>query len=178
MDGPYDEQLKSLLHGRIDLIIGALRYPAPSPGVVQEQLFSDPLCIVTRAEHPLTKNTDLAPAQLQALRWVAPRPGTPARDVFASYFNNAGIAQPETVIECSSLASIRGLLMNSDLVALLPRKQVEFDLATGSLAISPQPLSGTSRDIGLTYRKTWVPTTLQQRFSNQIRAVVDHLFIE
>lgn len=172
VDGPYEEQLKYLIHGKIDIIIGALRNPQPSHHIIQEQLFSDPLCIVTGANHPMAKQLVRSAEQLQKLRWIAPRPGTPARKVFEHYFSRAGMAPPPNFIECGSLVTIRGLLMNSDFAALLPAKQVELDVATGSLAISPQPLTGTSRDIGLAYRKDWVPTALQKEFITTVRRLV------
>lgn len=178
VDGPYEEQLKYLLHGQIDVIIGALRNPEPSPDIRQEHLFSDPLCVVTGAQHQLARSVMEDARQLQKQRWIAPRAGTPARFAFEQYFENSNIQIPSELVECSSFVATRGLLMSSDFVALLPEKQVALDVATGTLAIMQQPLSGTTRDIGLATRKSWIPTTTQSAFLEVVRKVTAQKFSE
>lgn len=161
VDGPYEEQLTALLHGQLDLIVGALRSPQPSPDIVQELLFSDPLSIVVRPGHHLAGSKKISAEKLSQLRWIAPRENTPARAVFSQFFHKERLEPPTDVIECSSLVAIRGLLLESDRAALLPAKQVAVDVDAGLLAVSPLPLAGTSRDIGITLRKDWQPTRIQ-----------------
>lgn len=163
IDGPYEEQLNALLHGKLDLIVGALRYPAPSADIEQRLLFKDTLNIVVRPDHWLSRAHDVSLARLAKLDWIAPRANTPAREVFRHIFQQQGVEPPEHVIECSSLVAVRGLLLESDRAALLPEKQVEVDVESGLLAISPTPLKGTFRDIGVTTRRHWQPTRVQSR---------------
>ncbi|MBN7796449.1 LysR family transcriptional regulator [Parahaliea mediterranea] len=163
IDGPYEEQLQGLLQGQIDVIVGALRNPPPSPDIVQELLLSDPLSVVVRKGHRLMTREELSINQLQKLDWIAPRKQTPARDLFIEFFRREGLTPPERVIECSSLIATRGLLLESDRAALLPAKQVALDVEAGILAVSPIPLKETSRDIGLTLRRDWHPTKAQAR---------------
>ena len=169
IDGPYEEQLHNLLHGQLDVIVGALRYPAPSPDIVQELLFNDPLHVVVRPDHPLMKQRKVSVKALRELDWIAPRENTPAREAFAHFFTNEGLQPPERVIECSYLVAIRGLLLESHRAALLPAQQVEVEVSNGLLAISPWQLAGTGRDIGLTLRKQWKPTRVQARFLQLLR---------
>ncbi|WP_317930558.1 LysR family transcriptional regulator [Halioxenophilus sp. WMMB6] len=170
IDGPYEEQLHSLLHGQSDVIVGALRYPPPSPHIQQELLFSDPLHIVVRPGHVLAKRAPTSAAELQGLSWIAPKINTPARGVFSRFFLDQGFTPPARVIECSSLVAIRGLLLESDRVALLSAQQVEVEVQAGLLAVCPQALPGSRREIGLTLRRDWLPTNLQQRFLALLRA--------
>ena len=170
IDGPYNEQLHSLLHGQLDVIVGALREPRSSPDIVQEFLFEDPLYVVTRTGHTLlSSGKKLSAKVLQELDWIAPRKDTPAREAFQHFFENEGLQPPEHVIECSSLVAIRGLLMDSDRAALLSARQVAVDTDYGLLAISPQQLAGTGRDIGLAIRQQWSPTHVQARFLELLR---------
>ena len=164
IDGPYEEQLYSLLHGQLDVIVGALREPTPSPDIEQKLLFRDPLHIVVRPGHALTSRRPRNAGELRALDWIAPRRNTPARETFSRFFADQGFAPPEHVIECSSLVAIRSLLLESDRVALLPARQVALEVQMGILAVSPKPLAGTHRNIGITLRKNWKPTRLQRRF--------------
>ncbi len=169
VDGPYEEQLQALLQGQLDVIVGALRNPAPSADLVQESLFEDPLSIVVRPGHRLLSQPAASALELSELDWIAPRRNTPAREVFASFFIHEGLAPPEHVIECSSLVATRGLLLESDRAALLPARQVELELAAGQLAVMPRPLAGSSRAIGLALRRGWKPTSVQTRFLQLLR---------
>lgn len=169
IDGPYEEQLHGLLQGQIDVIVGALRSPAPSPDIAQELLLSDPLNVVVRRGHWLTQSTRLSADRLQQLDWIAPRKQTPARELFEDFFRREGLAPPAHVIECSSLVAIRGLLLASDRAALLPEKQVALDVEAGLLAVNPTPLRGTTRDIGLSLRRDWQPTRAQSRLLELLR---------
>jgi DNA-binding transcriptional LysR family regulator len=168
IDGPYNELLHALLHGKLDVIVGALREPASSPEIVQKKLFRDSLNIVVRPNHPLEKRRKISAVELRKLNWIAPRKDTPAREAFIHFFENNGLAPPEYVIECSSLVATRGILIESDRAALLSARQVELEVSSGLLAISKQHLQGTGRDIGITLRKDWEPTQLQQRFLSRL----------
>jgi LysR family transcriptional regulator of gallate degradation len=170
VDGPYTEQLNALLHGRIDVIVGAIRSPSPSGEITQEFLFRDALSVVVRPHHKLIGQRHFSPQKLRQLDWIAPTENTPAREVFNSLFKRAGLEPPDHVIECSSLAATRELLLASDRAALLSAKQVEVDVKAGLLAVSCEPLAGTERDIGLTLRKDWRPTKTQARFLALVRS--------
>ncbi len=172
LDGPYHEQLRQLLNGQVDVIVGALRDPEPSPSLRQEHLFSDPLRVVTRVGHPLADRAAHSMEELQALKWIAPSPATPAREAFAHFFEAAGLPLPSRVIECSSLTAIRSLLLLTDYAALLPALQVERDVGAGLLALSPQRLPGTTRDIGFAFQKAWQPTVIQRYFLDLVRSLV------
>lgn len=168
IDGPYNEQLDALLHGRLDVIVGALRDPPPSPDIMQKKLFRDSLYVVVRPGHPLEKRRTLSARELRDLDWIAPRIDTPAREVFTQFFENNRLSPPEHVIECSSMVATRGILMESDRAALLSARQVEVDVRFGLLAVSPRHLQGTGRDIGITLRKGWKPTLVQQSFLDRL----------
>ena len=169
VDGPYDELLQALLHGNIDMMIGALRLPRPPVQVVQEPLFDDPLSIVVRCGHPLLSEGTPDVEQLAQINWIVPREGTPARDHFNAFFEQRGVVPPANPIECSSLVTTRGLLLQSDRAALLSQRQIRPDVDGGFLATLIDPLPGTERSIGLTVRKDWMPTAVQSAFLETVR---------
>lgn len=166
LDGSYEALLHDLMHGHIDIIVGALRYPPPHEDVEQHCLLADPLSIVTRKDHPLEQALQQSSfcSQILTASWIAPRPDAPARAVFDGLFTDKGHAVPSDIIECSSMVVIRGLLMNSDRLALLPARQVEVEVDSGLLSVAPQPLAHSMRDIGYSVRKNWKPTPAHQRF--------------
>jgi DNA-binding transcriptional LysR family regulator len=177
IDGPYDEQLTALRHGRIDMILGALRDPVPTSDIVQTPLFEDPWLIVVRTGHPLTPGFDsetdrLAPVQLDALSWILPRDGTPGRDTFERFMAAKALPPPTRVVECASFMTIRALLLETDHAAIVSRQQVEADVALGQLKIMGPPLAQSFRTIGLTLRRDFRPTQLQQAFIDEAKAFI------
>jgi DNA-binding transcriptional LysR family regulator len=172
VDGAYGELLHGLRHGQLDCIIGALRLPPPSLDIVQESLFSDPLSIIVRPRHPILQGAPPDATSLARFDWVVPREGTPARSHFAAFFETAGVPVPTRVIECSSLVATRGLLIQSDRLALLSKAQVRYEVAANLLAVLPAPLPGTNRPIGITTRRDWQATKTQAAFLAILRRVI------
>lgn len=175
IDGPYDELMHGLTHGRIHLIIGALRRPKPVRDIKQEVLFTDQLSVIARKNHPLAKKIRLKLADLADQNWIAPRAGTPSRERFQLIFHTNQLPQPTHIIECSSSVAVRGLLLKSDRVALLSNRQMLPDIEAGLVTSLPIVLTGTERPIGITTRKTWKPTSAQHSFLNLLRKLTAEL---
>ena len=171
VDGSYGELLQGLRHGQIDMIVGALREPAPFPDILQEALFTEPLSIVVRAGHPILAANELDAACLSRLAWVVPREGTPARDHFEAFFRVSGVEPPQRLVECSSMVATRALLLESDRAGMMSQEQVRYEVAAGFLAVLPKALQGTERPIGLTVRSGWQPTIVQARMMSLLRDI-------
>lgn len=171
VDGSYEEQLKYLIRGEVDMIIGALRDPEPSPHIIQTPLFADPLCIVCGIHNPIAACEAFESDKLENLVWVAPLPNTPARDLFEKFFSEIGVNIPSKIVECSSPVTTRHLLLNLNLVALLPKKQVALDVQTELLSIKALHGNVPQRQISLAVRKSWSPTPLQSTVLELIQAI-------
>ncbi len=179
MDGPYNEQVTALRHGRIDFLLGALRNVSPD-SLMQEKLFSDPVLILVRADHRLSLGFDsrtdkLTPEQLGNLSWILPRTGTPGRSNFEAFMAAKGLSSPRRVIESSSLVATREILLRSDYAAILSAQQVETEVSSGLLKVMGPPLTGSARDIGITTRSGFLPTRLHEAFLGNLRNVVVNL---
>ncbi len=175
MDGPYENQLAALRSGQIDVLLGALRFPAPGPDVAQESLFNDPLSVVVRDGHPLEgvcggKRAMLTAAQLRGLSWLLPPSATPARQAFEAFMARSGSGPSRCVVECNSLVAIRSLLLQSDYAALVSAQQIEFELGLGELQVLGPPIPGTSHPIGIAVRRSFQPTALTRAFLAHVRA--------
>lgn len=168
VDGPYNDLLRDLRHGDVDLLVGALRDPVPIDDVVQEALFCDPLAVVGRAGHPLAGKGGIGLADLATYPWVVPRQGTPTRAMFDRLFE--GATPPACPVESSSLVLIRGLLTESDHLTLISAHQIRHEERAGVLAPLPFDMSATSRPIGITHRRDWRPTATQRDFLDCVRA--------
>lgn len=171
-DGPYDNQINDLIHGRVDILVGALRDTSRSLPIIDTPMFDDELSIVVRKGHPLERVQYLDLEQLRHYAWITPKKETPGRKVFEQLFTAENLAVPTQIIECGSLAAIRKLLLMSDRATLLSYKQVADDVDAEILTVLPKRLPQTSRTIGFSRRKDWEATPLQQQFIVELTAAV------
>jgi len=171
VDGPYNDLLRALRHGEIDLIVGALRDPVPIEDVVQEELFRDRLAVYGGALHPLVGKARATVQELASYPWVVPRPGAPTRAHFDRLFEEAGVDPPIGIVESSSLVLIRGLMQGSDRLTLISTQQVREEERLGLIKRLSFQLSDTERPIGMTTRRDWQPTRAQAELMESLRAI-------
>lgn len=172
IDGPYPELLGGLRQGEIDLILGALRDPAPVGDVVEEGLFTDRLVILARPGHPATRGPALDRAALSRHAFALPRPGTPSRAQFdAAFPDPPGAGGPACSVECGSILLMRELLRQSDLLGCISARQAEAELRAGLLAEVPTELRWPARPIGVMHRAGWRPTPAQVLLLDHLRRV-------
>lgn len=170
IDGTYSNLLAGLRAGESDVLIGALRDPAPASDVVEEHLFDDPLAIIARANHPLAGRRPTV-ASLRRYQWIAPRRGSPLRAHFDALLASRGMEFPAPSIECNSLGAARAFLLESDHLMLLSAHQIHYEMLAGLLVALPHPSGKVVRPIGLTLRRNWRPTSVQERLLEVLRRV-------
>jgi LysR family transcriptional regulator of gallate degradation len=175
VDGPYENLLAGLRCGDIDVIVGALREPPPVDDVIEEFLFEDKLSLFVRADHPLARRKRIDLEDLCDSGWILPREGIPSRMRFATVLEARGLPQPSQVIETSSLVVARGILMESDRIALVSRHQAFYEDAYGMLKALPLDLPGTDRRIGLTLRANAFLSPGAQAMVEGLRAVATEI---
>lgn len=178
LDGPYESLLVSLRSGAADVLVGALRSPAPAQDVSEEHLFDDPLALVVRARHPLASRQRVRTADLGRYAWVAPRRGSPLRRHYEDLLTLTQKTPREAAVECNSLVAARALLLASDRVMLLSAHQVHHELASGELVALPHPKGPVSRAIGMTTRRNWRPTAVQVMLLDSIRRQAKRLAVQ
>jgi DNA-binding transcriptional LysR family regulator len=168
-EGPYATLMHMLRTGGVDMIIGALRDPLVYDDVTQSRLFDDDLSVIARAGHPLTEKEEITLDDLAGYPWAIPRKETPTRGHFETLFASV---QPEFgLLETSSMVILRALLIRSDRLTLLSRRQILYEEQQGLLIALSVELAFTRRAIGVTTRSNWQPTRLQKRFLDLIREV-------
>jgi DNA-binding transcriptional LysR family regulator len=170
IEGTYANLLAGLRSGESDVLVGALRNPVPAPDIVQEHLFDDPLAIIARANHPLAGRRPSL-MSLRKYEWIAPRRGSPLRAHFDALLASKGMQLPDPSLECNSLGAARAFLLESDRLMLLSAHQIHYELAAGLLVTLPHPSGEVVRPIGLTFRRNWRPTPVQERLLDILRRV-------
>ena len=175
LEGSWRELTESLRDGSIDMMIGALRTDHPPVDVHQAPLSTDRLAVVGRVDHPLASEPDPTIDKLASYPWIVGLPETPLRRHWENMFRAS--LPPSAPVECGSVMTIRGILMDSDCLTLLSPDQVIMELATGMLALIGPPRADMGRTIGVSTRADWRPTALQSRFLEMLREASERSII-
>ncbi|AUH32644.1 LysR family transcriptional regulator [Paracoccus tegillarcae] len=169
-DGPYKDMLGALRRGQIDVIVGALRDPAPVDDIVQEPLFEDRLLVLAAPDHPMADERSIDPALIADSQWVVPRAGSPARAQFDIFFATAtGRDSPASMIEAGSILLMRELLRSGDFLGCISGWQAEAEITKGLLVPLEIEWDFPGRPIGLTHRLDWRPTAAQAELLQELR---------
>ncbi len=171
VEGPYLKLLRGLRHGQLDFIVGALRNPPPHDDIKQESLFEDPLAIVVREGHPLSKLEKITLSDTLNYPWISPPKQTPTGTYLHDMLHISEMEHTPIKVVSSSLILVRGMLLSGDYVTITSVNQIRFELANKSLVALPIELPKSTRPIGLTFRKDWQPTPTQNLYIDIIRKI-------
>mgnify|MGYP001113802912 CR=1 FL=1 len=174
-EGPYGVLQAGLRSGDLDVIVGAVRVSAPGSDMVTETLIEDRLAVIARKGHPLTRRKKISFRDLQDLEWVLPAKETPSRQLFDDTLRKHKMQTPEQAVQTSSQSMIRGLLLDSDRVALLSEHQIYYDRKADLLEVLPVELEETYRPIGITLRAQTQPSPAATLFLDELRLVAKEL---
>jgi LysR family transcriptional regulator of gallate degradation len=173
-ESPFNLLALELRAGDVDFVFGALRASDYASDLYGEELLTEEMVILVRRGHPLL-GRPLSLSALDDARWVLPRADTPARLLLEAHFQRIGSPAPEPVVETGDMAIIRGLLMRSDMLAVVSAHQLEYEMASGELQPLALALHDTLRPIGLIYRSNGLPSPAAEALMTQIRRVVRDL---
>ena len=136
--GDYETLAPQLMSGRLEFFIGIPPHGNSATGVYSEPLLECPAGVVVRAQHPLATRPDVSLADLVAAQWVLPAAGSVPRKTYDNCFLRLGAVPPVPVCEVQPLSPIiRRLLLDSNLVTILPLSAVERELSMGVLRALP-----------------------------------------
>ncbi|MEO6794784.1 MAG: LysR substrate-binding domain-containing protein [Mycobacterium sp.] len=132
--------------GRVDLVVGR-RGASVAVGETRTPLYTEPVGPFARGAHPLLSQHAVTFADLAAYPWIVPGVETGLRREVEHLFARHGLPLPENRVEVTSLQAVRQLLLESDLVALLPSSIGQDD---PRLAVLPIPLHSVKSAIVIT----------------------------
>lgn len=173
-ESPFNLLALELRAGDVDFVFGALRGQDYASDLHGEKLLTEEMVILAGRGHPwLDRPVSLD--DLAGARWVLPRADTPARLLLDSHFAALGRKAPEPVVETGDMAIIRGLLMRSDMLAIVSEHQLEYEIASGELQRLDLPLQDTHRAIGLIYRTNGLHSPAAEALIKKIREVTQEV---
>lgn len=153
-EGTPDTLQQLLLAGDLDLTVGRLSSTVPVR-LEQERLHQEPIRLVARAGHPVHGGSRVSLADLVAYPWIFPVAQTALRAELEAVFFHEGLPLPADRVECTSMLTLRNLLVSTDVIAALPMFIAVDDR---ELRILPTPLSSIRRSVGVTLPKDRAPS--------------------
>ena len=150
--GTYDVLLPSLLVGDLDMVLGRMPEQGRSRALVYEDFYAEPICLVVRRGHPLTRKRRLGLRELVNEAWLLPLPETTLRRQIERAFLDADAPLPRNVIESVSILTNRVLLRKSDCIGVMPYHVALDDVEHELLAILPVKLKSIESPVGAILR--------------------------
>ena len=145
-EGTPEALLADLEAGRVDFVVGRLTGPVRRPHR-QRRLYDEPVRLVVRRRHPATRLRNPSVADLIDYPWALPGTETALRGELEQTFLRADLPLPANRIECTSILTLRNLLIETDTVAALPMLIAADDSA---LSLLPVSLESMSHTVGVT----------------------------
>jgi DNA-binding transcriptional LysR family regulator len=152
-----------LKDGQLDLALCFMSDLAADDELQSDHVGQQRYRIVARKGHPLTASKQIAPAALQAAKWLLPLPGHGLRQLIDRYFTEHELAPPHAVVETdASMTLLTSLLRNSDLITLLTEPMLHTHAGRDLVALPDETALLESR-IGLFHRrKTYLSPAVQK----------------
>lgn len=154
-EGTPDMLEQLLLSGDLDFTVGRLSPTVPGR-LEQERLHMEPIRLVARAGHPVVDSIEaMSLAALVNYPWIFPVSQTALRAELEAVFFHEGLPLPPDRVECTSMLTLRSLLVSTDVIAALPMFIAADDR---QLRLLPTPLSSIRRHVGVTMAKDRAPS--------------------
>lgn len=154
IEGTNDMLLPALLMGDIDIVVGRLPEVQEIEGLQSEVLYYEPVTLVARKSHPLTRKKTLRLKDLCNEQWILPSTGTTLRREIDSAFHKAGLQIPQDNIESVSILTNRTLLMETNMIAAMPYQVIRGYEDMGLLTQLPLKMEVGSGPVGYTIRSS------------------------
>lgn len=176
LESPFDILAMELRAGDIDFVLGALRPLDYASDLHGEELLTEKLVLLAQKEHPLLNEPTIEAHHLLKAQWIFPRSGAPARQQLERYFTSNMMTVPKPIVETGDLAIIRGLLLNSNMIAVVSAHQLEYEIQSGELKELPININQENRPIGLIYRKKCLHSPAAKVLMQKIRDSVNNFY--
>ncbi|CAN5602903.1 N/A [soil metagenome] len=149
-EGTPEQLLTDLEAGRIDLIVGRLTSPTDDTAT-RRNLYAESVELVTRVDHPLAHREDVQLDALRGFPWILPGVETVLRRELEEFFARNGLPLPENRVEATSFLTVRQLLVETDMIAVLPSLIPRDDARLTTLSITLDPIG---HSVGITSSAT------------------------
>jgi len=171
--GPSPHLLGLLRAGAIDFVVGRMPVPEIMAGLSFEHLYSEPLVLAVRPDHPLLADANPTLRMVEPFPALVPPRGAIIRGTVESVLLAAGITRLPREIETVSNSFGRAYALLTDAVWFISRSVVAADLENGALAALDIDMAASVGAIGITTRAGTEPDLPTRALVAALRDVVD-----
>jgi DNA-binding transcriptional LysR family regulator len=171
----------ALLAQRIDFYLGRMLPGAPARDITAMPIGAEPIALIVRKDHPLTRSPKPALADTLAYDWVMQSQGGLMRHAVEAYLLDRDLAPPQRTLSTSSLVLTLAIVSDTDVVAPVARSIADVLVAPDrmnsnisilnvapDMAVGPYALI-CRRNAALTPAAARVLNVLQTRITDRAR---------
>ncbi|MBU4610137.1 LysR family transcriptional regulator [Achromobacter sp. GG226] len=136
-EGDLTRLLPRLRSGELDVFVGRLEPGYAAPDLLTEALYDEPMVVVVRPGHALTRARRPTWGTIAAQPCVMPPPWASLRVKLEQTFHQHGLAPPTDVIESASHLAVMTFLREREAVGFVARSVAEHYARQGWLDILP-----------------------------------------
>jgi DNA-binding transcriptional LysR family regulator len=174
-EGLAEGLLEDLRQNRIDLAITSKPSPEPPQDMESQNLFKDRFVVCCSTQHPLARKRKIEPEELQHYPWVlAPRGGLQHKE-FERSFRKLSVAAPSAMVETSSAALSKKLVMTQGFLSLLPLELIAYEELKSDIVQLPVPWLEWERHVCLLRRRDKVHSGAESLAHQQILSLAKKL---
>jgi DNA-binding transcriptional LysR family regulator len=141
-----DKLSEALQAHRLDFYIGRMHEETDARAVAMRAIGPEPVDLIVRLEHPLTRKSDLRLEDCLIYDWIMQPPGGLQRRTVETYLLENGHRLPERILGTSSLLLTIALISETNAIAPVARSVGEFYAVGGGFGGRIQ-LLGISQDL-------------------------------
>lgn len=171
----------SLATGDLDIVVGRLpeqELPlAHAFPLTHETLFKESFCAVVGKHHALADRRDLQMADLMQEEWIFPLPESPSYNAVEKLFRNTSLGFPPHHVKSLSTLTNIGLLLETQMIALMPRAAALQFADAGILAILDLPTEADFGDVGFSIRADKAVNPACRNFIRCLREATAEIFV-
>jgi LysR family pca operon transcriptional activator len=169
--GTTEQLLPHLAAGELDLVVGRLYEPLVPDGFHREPLWTEPLSILARRDHPVFSLSRITVEALRSYELVLP---TLSQRVGQEIEHLISLLDLETKnsFRSSSNSFIREMLYGTNAISIMPRMMMVGDLLRGNLCVVPMPIETPDRPAGLIRPHDGIRSAAAEAFVTCLREYV------
>ena len=165
--------INRLIEGHIDMAVGYFAGKEVPSEIDYDVIACESLCVIVRKNHPLCHESRLSVYGLDRAAWILHPCTTLTCQVVQQVFLRAGLKPPTNILESSSLAMTRDLLLRTDSITVLPESVARHQLLESLVLRLPVTLSSDLIEFGILTRREEVPSPAATEFGELLRRYRD-----
>lgn len=145
--------LPRMKESQLDILVARLSAEHDDGQFLFEQIAIEPVRLVVRAQHPLARKRKLTLTDLLPCAFVLPPAGDLLRHRFDMLFHQQGLMPPHRGVETLALQVLTGLLLRTDMVAVLGQEVAQPCVDAGLFVALKMPLDLALDPCGIVTRR-------------------------